>query len=355
MATNFPSSLDTSVTLPAEGASTPLATNHVTAHQNIQDALEAVEAKVGVDGSAVTTSHDYKLSGVTGSDKAVSKTGTETLTNKTLTAPVITSPKITVGSDAIGDLHYTSNADGTQSRLGVGSNGKILKLVAGLPSWETEVVTVNGDTTTAGIFEEATSAEVTAGTATGGTGASLVVTPDGLAASTPVFDGSGLTNIPRFLTSGAPGTTTTNTTATVLTYSLAGGVLGTNKGVRLKFTTTIAISATNSGVTYTLKYGGTSIASWSDSGSSGTPTVTSRQVVDVLLMGSGSTGTQHSNRITVYGIESGSGGTASTRAVDCEKSTSSIDSTTSQNITLECVAAASTTGTLVDYFIDKVV
>lgn len=51
--------------------------------------INNLEAKVGVDASAVTTSHDYKLSGVTGSDKAASKAGAETLTNKTLPSPVI--------------------------------------------------------------------------------------------------------------------------------------------------------------------------------------------------------------------------------------------------------------------------
>lgn len=47
--------------------------------------IAAIAAKLGVDSSAVTTSHDYKLSAVTGSDKAASKAGTETLTNKTIT------------------------------------------------------------------------------------------------------------------------------------------------------------------------------------------------------------------------------------------------------------------------------
>lgn len=40
--------------------------------------------KVGIDASAVTTTHDYKLSEVTGSDKAVGKTATQTLTTKTI-------------------------------------------------------------------------------------------------------------------------------------------------------------------------------------------------------------------------------------------------------------------------------
>jgi len=62
---------------------------------SLNTAVEALETKVGADSSAVTTSHDYKLSGVTGTDLAVSKTGTETLTNKTLTSPTLTSPTMT--------------------------------------------------------------------------------------------------------------------------------------------------------------------------------------------------------------------------------------------------------------------
>ena len=48
--------------------------------------LNALEVKMGIDASAVTSTHDYKLSGVTGSDKASSLAGEETLTNKTLTS-----------------------------------------------------------------------------------------------------------------------------------------------------------------------------------------------------------------------------------------------------------------------------
>ena len=63
-------------------------------HDDEATAIEALEVKVGINGSAVTTSHDHKLSGVTGTDKAVSKTGTETLTNKTLTSPTLNTPII---------------------------------------------------------------------------------------------------------------------------------------------------------------------------------------------------------------------------------------------------------------------
>ena len=46
---------------------------HSTQHSQLNDAVEALEAKVGANSSAVTTSHDYKLSSVTGTDKSVSK------------------------------------------------------------------------------------------------------------------------------------------------------------------------------------------------------------------------------------------------------------------------------------------
>lgn len=84
-----------------------------------QTAIAAVEAKIGVDGSAVTTSHAYKLSGVAGTDKAVSLTGTEALTNKTLTAP-----KINLGSDASQDI-YKRKSDGTLERVPLGSANQL--------------------------------------------------------------------------------------------------------------------------------------------------------------------------------------------------------------------------------------
>lgn len=345
----FPTNLDSTSTIPVEASGTALSVNHVTNHTASQTAILAIEAKVGIDSSAVTTSHDYKLSGVTGSDKAL-KSGTST---QSVTGLTLVTPKITVGSDAVGDLHYTSNVDGTQSRLAVGADNYILKINGSAIGWEAETATVNGSTTAAGIFEAGTSAEVTAGTATGGTGAVLAVTPDALAASTPVFNGSGLTNIPRWLTSGAPGTTTTNTTATVLTYALAGGTLSTNKGVKLRVTIQSAVSASNSGATYTVQYGGATIGTFGYAGNSGTPTVTAVSVIDILLLGSGATGTQRYNVLNNTAIISGSGGGATGGIV--QSGSASIDSTTSQNITISCTAGASVTGTLSDYFIEKIV
>ncbi len=155
----------------------------------LQTAITSLEAKIGVDSSAVTTSHDYKLGEILTTDKAVGKTATQTLTNKTLTSPVVN-----VGSDATGDMYYR-NA-GVLTRIPVGTDNQILKLNGTTPNWEAESTITNASTTVSGISELATSAEITAGTATGGTGAALVVTPDQLASSAPTFSGANLTSLP---------------------------------------------------------------------------------------------------------------------------------------------------------------
>lgn len=148
--------------------------DHWTQHSNTNDAIEALEAKVGIDGSAVTSSFDYKLSGVTGSDKAVSKTGTETLTNKTLTSPIIN-----VGSDASGDMYYR-NASGAFTRLPLGASGTIISSNGTTPEFIANPSASDASTTVKGVVELATLAETLAKTATGGTGAKLVVTPDNM-------------------------------------------------------------------------------------------------------------------------------------------------------------------------------
>ena len=59
MATNFPASLD-ALTNPtsSDSLSSP---SHSAQHANVNDAVEALQAKVGADSSAVATSLDYKV------------------------------------------------------------------------------------------------------------------------------------------------------------------------------------------------------------------------------------------------------------------------------------------------------
>lgn len=96
MATNFPSSLD-SLTNPQAG-DTLANPSHSEQHANANDAIEALQAKVGVNSSAVTTSLDYKVS--------------QLETNAVSSGLV----------DAKGDL-IVGTADNTVSRLAVGTNG----------------------------------------------------------------------------------------------------------------------------------------------------------------------------------------------------------------------------------------
>lgn len=176
MAINYPSSLDSfpnpQSTDLLDNASPTL--DHWTQHANVNDAVEALEAKVGADGSAVTTSFDYKLNEVTGTDKAVGKTASQTLTNKTLTAPVIN-----VGSDTTGDMYYR-NGSGVLTRLPVGASGTIISSTGTAPEWIASPSASDASTTVKGVVELGTYAETIARTTTGGTGAKLVVTPDNL-------------------------------------------------------------------------------------------------------------------------------------------------------------------------------
>lgn len=58
MATGFPTSLDALTNPTSTDALT--SPSHADQHANANDAIEALQAKVGVNSSAVTTSLDYK-------------------------------------------------------------------------------------------------------------------------------------------------------------------------------------------------------------------------------------------------------------------------------------------------------
>ena len=60
MSTNFPASLDTL----ENPAATDGLTGHAAQHANANDAIEALQSKVGVDGSAVASSLDYRVSAI---------------------------------------------------------------------------------------------------------------------------------------------------------------------------------------------------------------------------------------------------------------------------------------------------
>ncbi len=206
MSINYPTSLD-SLPNPTNTdllENATLALDHDQQHSNANDAIEALEAKVGINGSAVTTSHDYKLSAVTGSAKALTS-GTST---QSVTGLNLTNPTLTVGSDATGDMYYR-NSSGALTRLPIGSSGQIIQVSSGgIPEYIANPSAADASTTVKGVSEIATTAEITAGTATGSTGAVLVVPASavGTAGASkivqfdgtgkyPAADGSAITNI----------------------------------------------------------------------------------------------------------------------------------------------------------------
>ena len=73
MAINFPTSLDTLTNPTKFDTLDSVDVPHAEQHADVNDAVEALEAKVGIDGSADTDSIDYKLNlifGLVGSGTA---------------------------------------------------------------------------------------------------------------------------------------------------------------------------------------------------------------------------------------------------------------------------------------------
>lgn len=155
------------------------ALDHDRQHSDANDAIEALEAKVGINGSAVTSTHDYKLSSIPDGQKALSSgTSTQSITGLTLVNPIFT-----LGSDATGDMFYR-NSGGAIARLPIGTSGQIIQTSSGgIPEWISNPAAADASTTVKGVVEIATTSDINAGTGTGGTGAVLAISPDGLLAS----------------------------------------------------------------------------------------------------------------------------------------------------------------------------
>lgn len=189
---NFPTSLDT-LTNPTSTDKVGVL-KHSTQHANINDIAEALEAKVGIDGSAVQTSHDYKLGEVTGSDKAVGKSATQTLTNKTIID--LTSTGTNSGTETLDNKTLNSPRVGTAI---LDSNGNEVIITPATASAVNEItvtnsatgndvqVTVTGDDTDIGLKIKAKGT----GKVKLGTAELQVPNTDGTAGQFMQTDGSG--------------------------------------------------------------------------------------------------------------------------------------------------------------------
>lgn len=193
-----------------------------------------------VDGLTTATTRTVTIPDAT--TTMVGTDTTQTLSNKTLTAP-----QINMGSDATGDMYYRTGA-GAFARLPVGTSGQIMQTSAGgIPEWTANPSVSDASTTLKGSVEIATTAEITSGTATGGTGAILVVPASAVGSAGasklvqytagglyPAADGSLITNIvnPSIFKNGQ---TTYETSTADATATIAHGLGVSPKKVRLTF------------------------------------------------------------------------------------------------------------------------
>jgi hypothetical protein len=143
MATNYPTSLqDLDAT---RGTNTdPLsAPNHVTHHTLEDDTIEAIQTKLGIDGSADTNSIDYKLKSTSSSNPGHKHTLVNGATDVGATAAeltymssvtgnvqsqfsILSSNKVDKGTlTTKGDI-FVATAGSVIARLGVGTNGDVL-------------------------------------------------------------------------------------------------------------------------------------------------------------------------------------------------------------------------------------
>lgn len=260
---------------------------------------------MGADSSAVTTSHDYKLSGVTGSDKAASLTGTETLTNKTLTSPVISSISNTgtvTLPTATTTLIGRDTTDTITNKSIDGDTNTITDIDASTSfKASTSVPIVNGGTgqTTKTDGFDALSPTTTKGDIIVDNGTNAIRVAIGanntyLKADSAQSSGvvwstiSSSTLVGKDLT----GTTVSNTTTETNLHSISipGGTLGSSEGVHFKIFVT-NISGDGNGITIRLKYGSTTVASIA-------PTFTTTMdsgsgVIEGYLFGNGGTSSQY--------------------------------------------------------------
>jgi hypothetical protein len=115
----------------------------------------------------------------------------------------------------------------------------------------------NASETVRGIVEEATDAEVTAGTATGATGAKLFVTPAKLATRVTSIASKVAINTTEVSVSNGGG----GTEQTLFTVSIPANTLSTNNGVRFYvYLSNLGLFSSSTTVIFKVYYGSTAIA-----------------------------------------------------------------------------------------------
>lgn len=159
MTTSFPGGLD-NFTNP-QSSDTLDNPNHADQHANVNDAVEALEAKVGANSSAVTTSHDYKIAQLEANavtdHGALTGLADDDHTQYLLADGTRTATQLTVSGDVTVDTN-TFHVDVTDDHVGVGTSSPNYKLdvedsVSAIISVNDSGGTVGASTNSRVIFE----------------------------------------------------------------------------------------------------------------------------------------------------------------------------------------------------------
>lgn len=137
--TTFPTTVDTP-TNPGASSDTSVF-DHAGLHAFENNAIAAIEAKVGADASADTNSHDYKLSSITGTSKAVSSDLSNMPHGSTTTYGIV---KTSTSTDTV-----VSSDD---TRIPSVGQGQALSGSQGIPSTTNPYVTL--DNVYTGIYDQ---------------------------------------------------------------------------------------------------------------------------------------------------------------------------------------------------------
>lgn len=223
----------------------------------------------------------------------------------------------------------------------------------------------NASETVRGVVEEATDAEVTAGTATGATGAKLIVTPAKLATRlTAVIPVSKIYISTTEVTfTNGDGGSGAGTEHTCFSTSIAGGSLGTNNCLKFKMYIKQAMfDSVSSAWTIRIKYGGSTLATLTNATLSNDSTPNMHGYLEGYIFGDGSTSVQKITA-TCWLAQSSDSEVSSDTSVGVDKVyfsqqsvAGAVDSTSSQTleVSVQMTNNSANDGTMDWFIVEKI-
>lgn len=184
MATDYPTSLDNFTNPASTDLMNSVTVPHNEQHANANDAIEALQAKVGVDSSAVTTSIDYQLNTGYRYHSTVYYTSNGTFTKATY--PWLRAIRVTVQAAGGGGAHAETTGAGQISVGGGGGSGTWAQsFITDITSLAASVTVNVGAAGNGGLYATSTAATA-GGDSSFGSGAAYEVSANGGGAGTTV-------------------------------------------------------------------------------------------------------------------------------------------------------------------------